>query len=510
MSYSRKLVLRPILPRLCAALVVGLMTLGAGAAARAASPASAELPEVTAVPGKPVLELGSYDLATLGYESAEYFLRGSARSYRLTGEASPDGKWAAVPDRGAAYATRVVTVRPHAPAKFNGTVVVEWLNVSGGADGAADWLMTHRELLRRGYAWVGVSAQKVGLEGGPSLGGVSPPLKKANPARYGELSHPGDAFSFDIFSQAGRVARNRGTVKVLGPLTPRRLIAIGESQSATFLSTYVNAVAPLARVFDGYLIHSRFGPTAGIDGGSIINPAPGSMPQQVHLRTDLRVPVMTVLAESDVVGGRLPGYWKARQPDHAYLRTWEMAGVAHADTYVLQVGAIDTPETPLAQIAAAYKPGESFFGVRLAKPINSAPQHHYIVEAALSGLDRWIRTGQAPASMPPLTLASTEPAALAQDERGLALGGVRTPWVEVPTARLSGVGNSGLGVIGSLFGVTEPFDQATLDRLYPGGKAEYLRRFAKALDASIQQGVLLEADRQEILDLASLMYPGSR
>src|SRR6516164_2345072 len=67
--------------------------------------------------------------------------------------------------------------------------------------------VTHREILRRGHAYVGVSAQKVGIEGGrgeatrPGLA----PLKKADSKRYGRLSHPGDAYAYDIFSQAGRL-----------------------------------------------------------------------------------------------------------------------------------------------------------------------------------------------------------------------------------------------------------------------------------------------------------------
>lgn len=480
------------------------------AAALGAGEAQAQTPSASpAPPGPAVLPLGAYDLAALGYTTQEFFVRGTATSYKLLAAATDDGRWQAAPDKSAAYATRVVALRPSDPAKFNGTVVVEWLNVSGGADGAADWLMAHREMIRSGYAWIGVSAQKVGVEGGPSLAGVNQSLKKVDAARYGQLSHPGDAFAFDIFSQAGILARNKGPVKVLGPLAPRRLIAAGESQSATFLTTYVNAVAPLAKVFDGYLIHSRFGSAAAIDGASVIQPAAGSMPERVRFRTDLGAPILTVLAESDVIGMRLPGYWTARQPDSSHLRTWELAGVAHADTYVLQVGAIDAPSTPLDKIAAAYKPSAKFFGVQLAKPVNSGPQHHYIVESALVALDRWIRTGQVPPSAPPLELASTQPPALTQDAHGLAIGGVRTPWVDVPTARLSGVGNSGAGVVGALFGVTEPFDQATLDRLYPGGKRDYLQRFEASLDRSIKAGFLLPADRTEILALADLMYPGS-
>ena len=50
--------------------------------------------------------------------------------------------------------------------KFNGTVLVEWLNVSGGIDTPAVWMMAHREIARAGYAYVAVSAQKVGVDGG--------------------------------------------------------------------------------------------------------------------------------------------------------------------------------------------------------------------------------------------------------------------------------------------------------------------------------------------------------
>lgn len=476
----------------------------------ALSAGMAQAQTVSPAPGRPALLLGTYDLGALGYTAEEFFINGTATAYDLPGGQTPDGRWEAKPSSTAPYATRIVAVRPSDPAKFNGTVVVEWLNVSAGADGAPDWSMTHRELIRSGYAYVAVSAQKVGVEGGPALA-MAKPLKAADPARYGQLSHPGDAYAYDIYTQAGRVARNQGPVRVLGALAPKRVIAIGESQSAVFLTTYVNAAAPLAKAYDGYLIHSRFGPASRIDGQSIMGAAPGSMPQSVKLRTDLAAPILVVQTETDIVSSAgLPGYWSARQPDAAKLRIWEIAGAAHADTYLTQVGHIDAPATPLAKIAAAYRPGGLPFGGQMAKPVNSGPQHHYVVQNALVALDRWVRTGEAPARAEPLELASTSPPTLAVDANGLAKGGVRTPWVDAPVARLSGAGNSGGGVMGSLFGVTETFDQATLDRLYPGGKRDYLRKFETALDKSIKGGFLLPADRQEILGLAELMYPGAR
>ncbi|MDP3491591.1 MAG: alpha/beta hydrolase domain-containing protein, partial [Hyphomonadaceae bacterium] len=163
-------------------------------------------PTFTAVPGKPTLVLASYDLGDVGYQVSESFAAGTAASYRLPGPVTADGVWNAAAAETAPFTTRVVVLRPTDPAKFNGTVIVEWLNVTAGYDFAADWVYGHREMIRKGYAWVGVSAQKAGVDGGGMTGTsfAGAALKKADPQRYGTLSHPGDAFSYDIFSQVGR------------------------------------------------------------------------------------------------------------------------------------------------------------------------------------------------------------------------------------------------------------------------------------------------------------------
>jgi len=243
--------------------------------------ACAESPKVNAIPGKPALLLSGFDLEPLGYSTEEFFVSGTAQSYALPGGQTPDGHWQATAAQTAPYVTRIVVVRPSDAHKFNGTVVVEWLNVSAGTDATPDWNTAHREIMREGYAYVAVSAQKVGVDGGPSMGGMSSmavPLKKANPERYGALSHPGDAYSYDMYSQAGRLLREPKASGVLGPLVPKRVIAMGESQSAVFLTTYVNAVDPLAKVYDGYLIHSRFGAPSRLDGGSMMGSS-ASLPE---------------------------------------------------------------------------------------------------------------------------------------------------------------------------------------------------------------------------------------
>ncbi|MFI5047873.1 MAG: alpha/beta hydrolase domain-containing protein, partial [Acidimicrobiia bacterium] len=196
------------------------------------------------------MSVGDIDLGAIGYVEEEYVCSGVATGYE--GEPTEDGRWTASPASTAPFTTRFVINRPASPAAFNGTVVVEWLNVSGGGDGGPDWMFLHREITRSGMAWVGVSAQKVGIDGGASLGAGGSHLKATSPERYGILEHPGDAFSYDMYTQVARVLRGDLGRSVLGDLRPERILAIGESQSAAFLVTYVNGVDPLAQVFDGF------------------------------------------------------------------------------------------------------------------------------------------------------------------------------------------------------------------------------------------------------------------
>ena len=147
----------------------------------------------------------------------------------------------------------------------------------------------------------------------------------------------------------------------------------------------------------------------------------------------------------------------------------------------------------------------------MAKPMNSAPQHHYVAVAALAALDRWVATGKAP----PKAAHGLEPAArpgvppaLALDGSGNARGGIRTPWVDAPTAKLSGAGNFG-GPYGFLVGSTQPFDAAMLAKLYPGGKADYLKKFDASLSGAVKAGFILAADQAEIRAIAADNWPGA-
>lgn len=446
--------------------------------------------------GSPVAEM----LAQQGYVEEEFTLSGTATSYAIDGDFPRDGSASATESATAAYATRLLVRRPADADKFNGTVVVEWLNVSAGTDGSPVYSYTHRQLLRDGYAWVGVSAQKVGIDGMEGMPAFMPPLKKANPERYGQLVHPGDAFSFDIFSQAGRVVRGEGDVAI-PDLKPTHVIAVGESQSAFHMVTYVNAVDPLAKVYDAALIQARGGSSAPLDGVRRDRASPEFFSNPVLIREDVRIPVLTVQSETDVL--QLMSVI-ARQDDTDMIRLWEIAGAAHADTYLLVAAAQDHPGIAPEKLAELTAPSANVMGMQLGKPVNAGLQQHYIMQSAVVELDKWVRDGIPPPVAERLALTA-DGKGFELDENGNVRDGIRSPWVDVPTAVLSGLAQEGPG-FARLFGSTQPFDADKLKALYPGGKAEYMEQFSKALDSAISAGFILPSDRAEILAVAAAAF----
>jgi hypothetical protein len=448
------------------------------------------------MPGPSPMPVGAYDLGSLGYVEEEFVFAGEATSYRLAGERTGDGRWAAEPDAVRPYVTRILVRRPADGTGFSGTVVAEWMNVSGGIDAPPIWMMTHTHLIRRRHAWVGVTAQRAGLEGG-GLVDNGMHLKKLFPDRYGILSHPGDAWSFDVFSQAGRALRNGAGV--LGRHVGRRLLAAGHSQSAAFLVTYINAIDGRDQVYDGFAVHGRTGTAASLDKG--FSPGrPGGRVTAECIRSDLRVPVLVLQTETDQV---LLGGGQIGQPDAGLLRNWELAGAAHADTYLMVASGQDDGALPAERMAELTRPTTSIVLGTTEIPINSGLQHHYVACAALERLDDWAGGGAAPPVSPRLELTA-DGADLQRDALGLATGGIRTPWTDAPTAVLSGVGQRGANLFAFLFGVTRPFPADQLQQLYPGGAADYLARFERALDTAITAGFLLRDDRAEALAVAAV------
>jgi hypothetical protein len=445
-----------------------------------------------------------------GYVQEEYFLAGTATSFEAADEPA-DGEWSATPGSEADYRTRVIVRRPADAADFSGTVLVEWFNVSA-IEAAPDWGYLSGAIGRDGHAYVGVSAQAQGVDGGDTIidvevdseqaeqaaqagaGVDSSGLKNIDPTRYGTLEHPGDAYSFDIFGQVGRAVAD-SPEQLLSDLEPSQVIAMGESQSAMYLSTLVNAVHPIDPVFDGFLVHSRGSLIASVDGTFVRSrqgeTAAAQLEEGVRIRTDLEVPVMIVEAETDLT---LLGYVHARQPDTDLVRTWEIAGTAHADSETLRA-VVGGPRDPLVG------------GLLGCGSVNSGP-HKEVLRAALHHLVGWAAGGPPPPSGRPLEVDTDgAQAVVRRDEDGNALGGVRNPLVDVPVATLTGdpAGSGGIddladggGDLCLLFGQTIPFDQSTLVERY-GDADTYLEQFRESAAEAVEAGFMLQPDADALI-----------
>lgn len=201
----------------------------------------------------------------------------------------------------APFRTRIVVRRPGDPGRFSGALLVEWLNVSSGFESDPDWAYMHEEILRAGHAYVAVSAQLVGVHGGAgTFADPFPGLRGFDPVRYGTLAHPGDQYSFDMFRQIalalGPASRPAAASagRVLGGLAPGRVLALGESLSAYYLTSYIKAVQPTSPVFGGFLVHSRGAGAAPLSGARI---TPAADVEGVHIRTDNAALVLVLQAE---------------------------------------------------------------------------------------------------------------------------------------------------------------------------------------------------------------------
>ena len=422
------------------------------------------------------------------YTEEEFFIGGTADSFTSVGELGADGNWAVEPGASAPYETRIIVRRPAAAEDFNGVVLIEWLNVSAGRDSDPDFGFLYPELMGQGYAYVGVSAQATGVSGGPTrleVPGVPKeaiiPLKEWDPVRYEPLSHPGDEYSYDIFTQVARLVLDRGDDDPLGGLPVEHVIAMGESQSAGRMATYTNAIQPESQAFDGIFIHSRGSSAAPLNADpEVKTPAGGA------IRSDIGVPVFQLATETDLL--RL-GFLAARQPDSEWIVTWEVAGTAHADKGTLEYGSA-SGQVWIDEDAGSYDPSAT------CGQINDGPQAE-VVRAGVAGLVAWVRDGTAMTASPLIEVADGE---IVLDEIGNAKGGIRTPAVDAPVSVLTGKGNPA-SVFCSLFGGETPLTPEQLLTLYPTHDA-YVSAVRESAEAAVADGFLLVADAEAIIEAA--------
>ncbi len=400
----------------------------------------------------------SVDLAGRGYVEQEFFFAGTANTYDIN-LMVPKLDTAVITGSGIPYRTRMIVRRPITAEDFNGTVIMEWQNNAAGYDLDALWADSHEHFMRRGYAWIGVSVQSVGVMG--PLG-----LKAWSPARYSNLILTNDAVSWDIFSQAAQAVRHPVGVDPMGGLPVERVLAAGLSMAANRLLMYHNSIHPLANMFDAYMLVSL-----------------GAL-----LRTDLDVKVFKVLTETDVAGNaNAKSQAWIRQPASEHFRRWEVAGAAHLDFHLAQELAPLQVRDGLPVISAA----------GCERPAFSRIPFYFVLNAAYDHMVDWVKHKAEPPIAPDLELEmlGEQSSVLARDSFGNALGGIRLAQHAVPTAT-----NTGLNLpdfppsnFCRTFGSYVPFETALLESLYPDHQT-YLALVIEATHTNQRLGFIAGAD----------------
>ena len=437
-----------------------LIALNLVASANAAVPAATIIGPVEAdPPGHPsrnsIYAASAIDLTSNGYIEQEYFIEGLANQY-----SNPELVNGDIIDSGHRYRTRLIVRRPPAE-NFNGIVIVEWINVTGGPDKDIDWWFSGTHFIRNGYAYVAVSAQQMGID----------TMKEWSSQRYGSLdtTHDGmvsgDGLSYDIFSAVGKAINREGEstpagqVDILDGLKAELIIATGHSQSASRLAVYLNNVHPLEPIYDGVMVHGGGG----------------------RIRDDQDTKIFKIMAETDMQRRAA-----TPQPNSDTFVQWEVAGTSHAD-YDFE---IEYSKLRLLRDGLALSQAEAR-DVGCELPSHSRIPFRDPFNAAFEHLVTWIKEDLRPPSAEPLQVARMMPELeFARDEYGNVLGGIRLAEHVVATAKNTGMNTSVTNRFCGLYGSHEPFDQATLEKLYPNHEA-YVEAVRKVVQDNLEAGYIL-------------------
>jgi hypothetical protein len=412
------------------------------------------------------------DLRMMGYIEEEYFFSGRANVYDWSAQGP-----AIVRTPNAPYTTRVLIRRPAKRNRFSGNAVVEMLNPSNRMDLNIGWAISHEQWVRNGDAWVGVTIKPISVVA----------LKTFNPQRYAPLSWanplpPGDplncenvagdssrstenGLAWDAFRQVGLWLRSAETSNPFVAGTGRKssvaqVYAWGYSQTGGFLYTYINAIHPLdiriqgKPVFDAYLIGVASGPVP-------INQCSPRIPPG-DPRRELRnvgVPVMRIMTQSDFLSGIDARRADSDDPQDRF-RNYEIAGSAHATPDELSLG---PAPADITRAGVAVPPMDCNEGPRSRFPNSLA------FNAAFRNLDRWVRRGTAPPRAEPIRVENRQ---AVLDKHGNVIGGIRSPYVDVPTAQWTGSSTGASFCF--IAGHEKPFAAARLKELYPT-RATYVR-----------------------------------
>jgi hypothetical protein len=466
-----------------------------------------QLPQISAaIPGIPfngnALARHPLDLRALAYDEHEYFLSGRANVY----DAVPGEDFATTILREGAYTTRILLRKPSDPRRWNGTVVVEVVNMTGfsaraGFDYPGVWANNWREITHRGMAYVGITSKP----------NVFDSLRRFDARRYAGLkmdnplpaaqqvcgTSPDDAnydpnlsrrnengLVFDAFTQLAMLLRSRSPANPLAGAA-QHVYLTGLSQSAGYVKTYLRFIVPRteatgSRAYDGYRIE-------GASGSAPINqcaagPVPGDPQPAIP---DRGVPLIELHSAADYMRD-LP-----RRPDSPWYRRWEVAATFHDDEWSFEYG------LPNLQTLRKSLPDDVPLGPAPRCPAGYPPDPPYqdVYDSSLRALDQWVRHGTPAPMVPYLQLSGGKTVA---DAFGNSKGGLQLPATSVPVASYRTEYFEPQADCSHKI----PLTHAQLQRLYANHE-DYVKKLDDALQALVRERLLTPEDAADELAAAS-------
>lgn len=345
---------------------------------------------------------------------------------------------------GKPYDTRMVIRRPADDARFSGLVIAEAMHPVGRAHA---FQFNSVYIMASGHIAVEVSTR--GVE----------QLAAFNPDRYGGHRLEGDQIN-EILAQAGALIKS-GTSPI-ADLNPRKMVLWGTSASSRILTDYLPAhavfkTAEMENIYDGFM------PTSN---GSDIEPVDVPM---IQVPTQHEFRNMATAAQD----GDAPG---------EQFRVYEFPGMGHL----------------MARHNTRLGPGSC------VRPLTRFPLEPYM-SVALHHLLEWVDRGIAPPMADRVLIdrnTANDGSLMALDPHGNPMGGIRSPYVDVPAATYI-AGNEAvdpsLATQCRLTVWERAFSRQELRELY-GTRENYVRRFEAALDRQEEAGWSLPLYRDLIME----------
>jgi hypothetical protein len=405
---------------------------------------SVEGPIATTDTSKPYTAVLQYDLPP-GWVDEEYFV--SCSSPAIT------------------YKTTVIVRKPETPRRASGIVAVDPLH-SAGLWGLMTLLQPY--LVENGDVHIGVVASNGPLESF---------VKASDPARYASLSIPTtpDAPN-EVLAGVGALLHQRPKA-LLGDIKFKDAILGGWSQTAVVTRTFISSPQGRGTVDDKPLYDGYFPGQAavGSSGGA-----------QVQAIPDTKVPVVDLQGERELlVTVAVYGSLGYRRRDSSTYRLYEVAGMSHVN---------NEPDNPVAafgkSVMCEWPPGA----------IPSAFSQTQMWDMAFDNLVKWTSKGTPPPRAPRIKL-EPDGKTVVRDANGNAVGGVRSVYVDVPTATITPTSLAPGGVLSNpcaYVGYQLDFGPDKLAQSY-GSHNGYVRQVTKDVKRLVKEGWLLpQAAREQI------------